>query len=1121
MNAQMVYETWKKIVMSNKNAVFPSEADEYVRGDDSKYDKIPKRVLWIWEYPKVLVDELDGEGGEMAARCLRSIYLMKNGVAVNENELKTMKRIGLTVLDLLEDGLNDSLGMYSNAAIMGTARTIYAYMTEDCEKYVTADYLEKRLANAKHNVRTLHLAFGIASLLAKDGKGDVKKLIEKLLSYSERVETGTAALVMRETYKCDRRCEAKLKELMRSPDNIFVLWSSLANGLQDTAKEIGAEDYFTYAALTGKFSQEVRSEAIEKVVESHDKLLPWMYEAAVSRAAGVKNIAEQTKQTLIDKLSDMFGKKLDVENKNTNGGKRTDELCAIARPLAIALKNGNAAELLPLYERHYTDMLVFMSDFFCIDKENSSAMNNINTGIAAAHEIYRNPDEAAKIIRYDTSRNHSRYYTFSVVKALSVLFDYSENAEKIIYTLIKSAEYHGNVSNYDRLAEIISVFCLEREQVLGCTVRESMDLLFSKGVSLETYFTCCVISSDFYNCDYNYAYRCVPQYVKENMSAAIDFYGKVKNNAKSAAFWAEILYKKSGCTDVDLLMEMMKNKSKNVRKVASDVISAGEDSFRAPLEEMLPKLKGDSLVQAEGIIKKWDNNKKYGKNFEFSANSLAEEYVSENVNPAAVKKTAFIPDEYFADVRFADMNGIASKELVRHIIGEYLCLAEPYRITVCDKLASKLYAPDLQACLENIYQYWLENGADNKTKMIMVPYCIYASDTQILALKKQIASWAEAQRGALGAYVINAVAINGGSTALMMVNDISAKFPHNQVKKAAKAAFSYAAKALGLPEDVLADKIVPTLGLDKNGETVLDYGARTFRLSLMPDFTLSFYDNEKQKAVKSLPKPSANDDAVKADEAKKYVSELKKQLKAVTASQKTRLETVFRNGRTWTAEAWNSLFVDNPVMHRFAGTLIWGAYKDGRLEATFRYTDDGSFCDENDDIFEIPDGAEISLVHPVELEAETVEAWMEQLSDYEIVQPFAQISARVIKLEAKDVDDKQYVAKYNGRSFTVSSMNNAAKKHNFVRSSVEDGGGFSGYHIQDRVLGIGVKFGFENMYMGKDYSESVDLTDVYFYRLPEEDEKPDSYSEYEAVSPSQVSERFVSCCLDILETILD
>ncbi|MGN0586612.1 MAG: DUF4132 domain-containing protein, partial [Oscillospiraceae bacterium] len=216
-----------------------------------------------------------------------------------------------------------------------------------------------------------------------------------------------------------------------------------------------------------------------------------------------------------------------------------------------------------------------------------------------------------------------------------------------------------------------------------------------------------------------------------------------------------------------------------------------------------------------------------------------------------------------------------------------------------------------------------------------------------------------------------------------------------------------------------------------------------------------------------------------------------------------------------------ALFVDKPVMHRFAGTLIWGTYQDGILQNTFRYCDDGSFCDENDDTFELPEDAEISLAHPVEMSAESIAAWLEQLSDYEIVQPFAQISANIIRLTDKDTDEKQYITKYKNRSFTVSSMNNAAKKYNLIRSSVEDGGGFSGYHIQDRTLGIGIKFGFENMYMGQDFSESVELTNVYFYRLPEEDEVPDSYSEYDAISPAEVSTRFVSCCLDLLEGILE
>ena len=1127
MNAQMVYEQWKKTVQNNliRISVFPTEAEEYVLGDDSKFDKIPEHILWMWEYPKVLVEELDGEGEEMAKRCLRTFARLNKGGLFSGHNPKLLKRLGFTLKDILDDGLTNIGNVLAGENYVNISRDIYEAMTEDAENLITSGYLKNRIMQPQETPNTLHIAFYIAGYMILDGKGNVKELSEEILNYSYKVGGSKAAILFRMIYKLDKRFEDRLRELMKNTSNITSLWRTKAKGLEELADELGVLDYYMYAGVTKKLGTEEYAEYSARAAESYDKLLPWMMGIAVASANGGNNVRTDENDNPIAKIMKLFtGNKasasevLDVNTEKLP--KRVDELCMLAHPLAMALKNDNGQQLLELYEQHFTEMLVYISEYFSVSVENEGSANNFKSGRVLAHEINKDCEKAAEMLRFE-SKSFARYDSNTVIKAFSVLYDYSQKAADIIYTFIKSAEYHGNIANYSCVAVIISIFCSARNEVLGCSAKDSLKLLFEKGISLNTYFLCGTLSNDFYQSECKFAYNIMNEVIKENMPEAIAFYSKIKDDAKSAAYWADMLFKKSGCKDIDTLMLMMKSKSKNVRKVASDIISAGEDDFREHLESTLPKLKGDALVQAEAIIKKWDNNKKYGKDFTFSTNDLAEEYVAENPNPAAVKKAAFIPEEYFSDVRYADLNGTASKELVRYIISEYFCLSEPYRISVCDKLAAKLYAPDLHICIENIYQDWLEKGADNKTKMIMVPYCIYASDTQILALKKQIASWAEAQRGALGAFVINAVAINGGSTALMMVNDISAKFPHNQVKKAAKAAFTYAAKALGLPEDVLADKIVPTLGLDKNGEAVLDYGARTFTLSLMPDFSISFYDNEKQKSVKSLPKPAAADDAVKAEEAKKYVSELKKQLKAVTASQKTRLEAVFRNGRTWDTEAWSRLFVDNPVMHRFACTLVWGVYNDGKLGATFRYNDDGSFCDENDDIFELPENAEISLVHPIELEQDIIDAWLEQLSDYEIVQPFAQISANIVKLEADDVDDKNYITKYKDRTFTVSSMNNAAKKHNFIRSSVEDGGGFSGYHIQDRVLGIGIKFGFENMYMGQDYAETVELTDVYIYNLPEEDEQPDSYSEYDAIPPMEVNKRFISCCLNILETILD
>lgn len=258
--------------------------------------------------------------------------------------------------------------------------------------------------------------------------------------------------------------------------------------------------------------------------------------------------------------------------------------------------------------------------------------------------------------------------------------------------------------------------------------------------------------------------------------------------------------------------------------------------------------------------------------------------------------------------------------------------------------------------------------------------------------------WAEASRGAIAAFVVNAIALNGGSVALVMIDGISVKFPNNQVKNAAKAAFSFAAKALEIPEDELSDKIVPTLGFNKEGEKILDYGPRNFTITLMPDFSLSIFDNEKQKTIKSMPAPGANDDAVKATAAKKEFSELKKQIKATVQSQTNRLEKVLMNGRRWTAGSWNTLFVENPIMHRFATALIWGVYDGDKLTGTFRYMEDGTFNTVDEEEYTLPEKAAITLVHPIELEEEVLAGWKEQLDDYEIVQPIPQLTAPIIVL---------------------------------------------------------------------------------------------------------------------------
>ena len=71
------------------------------------------------------------------------------------------------------------------------------------------------------------------------------------------------------------------------------------------------------------------------------------------------------------------------------------------------------------------------------------------------------------------------------------------------------------------------------------------------------------------------------------------------------------------------------------------------------------------------------------------------------------------------------------------------------------------------------------------------------------------------------------------------------------------------------------------------------------------------------------------------------------------------------------------------------------------------------------------------------------------------------------------------------------------------------------------MLNVGFNMAFDMLYMGQDPTEEVNVEKVFFYELPEADEKPNSYEEYPPIDPAAVSPRFVSCCIDIIERILN
>ena len=484
----------------------------------------------------------------------------------------------------------------------------------------------------------------------------------------------------------------------------------------------------------------------------------------------------------------------------------------------------------------------------------------------------------------------------------------------------------------------------------------------------------------------------------------------------------------------------------------------------------------------------------------------------------------------FTEVHFA--NGTVADE--KYVQAVMLCYAGMGKLGVNENakiLAKDLNKDDLNAVALEVFEKWVSFGADTKRKWVLYFSLIHGGyDVQELALK-YIKEWAEASRGAIAAEAVRALAMNGSSTALMAVDNMAHKFKQRQVKNAAIEAMSKAAEELGITTEELGDKIVPDLEFDENMERVFDYGTRKFKVYLTPSLEVEVFD-ESDKKLKNMPAPAKKDDEVLAKKSNAEFKQMKKQLKSVITIQKTRLETALLADRRWTVTAWKDLFVKNPVMHSFAIGLIWSAYENNELLQTFRYMEDGSFntCDEDE--YELSENCMIGLAHPINLDEETLTAWKEQLSDYEVIQPIEQLERQVYRVKEDEIGQKTLM-RYRDRKINDFTLLGRIVKLGWQKGTVLDAGCFSTFYREDiteriknpdgtvTLKGNAVVVNISPMYISG-IGEEVEVGEVRFYK-PENVQKEidDDIKEKYALKLEDVNERYFSEIVNQLEKIFE
>lgn len=297
--------------------------------------------------------------------------------------------------------------------------------------------------------------------------------------------------------------------------------------------------------------------------------------------------------------------------------------------------------------------------------------------------------------------------------------------------------------------------------------------------------------------------------------------------------------------------------------------------------------------------------------------------------------------------------------------------------------------------------------------------------------------------------LLDVLANIGTPAALQVLLQTADRLKQKSVQAHAARLIEEVADRRGWTAGELADRTVPTGGLDEDGVLVLECGPeRTYTARLDEEDKLALF-NAAGKEVKALPAARIEDEKAEVAASKKALSKARKEVKQVVSAQTDRFREAMCMERTWSSEDWTNYVASHPIVGRLAARLVWiGLDKDGEQVGSFRPLGDGSFTDVADEDIDPAEFEQVKLAHSTLLDGDTGKAWTDHFSDYDVKSLFDQLGRSLPDI-SDDMRKARVIKDREGWMIETFRLRTIATKLGYQRGPSEDGGWFMTYH---RVL---------------------------------------------------------------------
>ena len=563
-----------------------------------------------------------------------------------------------------------------------------------------------------------------------------------------------------------------------------------------------------------------------------------------------------------------------------------------------------------------------------------------------------------------------------------------------------------------------------------------------------------------------------------------DFLNIVSNKSYALIDFLELVYIKNNFDDYSIVYNILNTDNEILKKYCLNIISENEESNRQYIENNLNNYK-----EFKDILKKWNYSKE-----EFCFNSIEEIYDYVDYYYIDNELLDFLDNNNYYNILSKENTNINIKVL-KYILNEFLKIDKPNKIKDVEKILEFVERKSFIDVVEKAVEYFINNNLIEDNIKIITPYAIYADERHIEKLHQLLIDWNNSFKTQLIIYTMQSIAVNGRTSALKMINKFSLNSNNKEIKKNIKKILIYASEILNTNIDNIFERLFPNFGFDAEGKKIINYGNKSFQLQLLSDSYLEIFDIDNSLIIKELPETEGDKDLEKVKEDFLYTQ---KTLKEIINYEKIKLTRALINGRKWDYKTFFEVFINNPIMHYFTLSFIWGVYDENNvLIDSFRYMEDGSFVTADDELYELIDNCYIGIYHIIDDDIEKFYKWKEQFELYDIEQPINQFMNELITLKEENVKYDSIIM-FEGMKIDTSYINQLCRELDIRDTYFNDN---ASYMIFDDVLKIVCKI---NAFA---YGEEIVLGSIEFYEL-ERDERLGK-----KINPFEISQKFVSSIL--------